>query len=444
MDSSFEYLLETDVLQLPETPSREIRSKEDIRNEILQIRQELYQLSESLKSANNFSKGIFLLPDDILAIVLEYVNQMDTFHLALTHRRFKNACKVKLFKSIYVYDDVISRKGINVPKSLYSLFYMKYTVLGLMKLLELIKSSYYYPEYMKNILFANDRLVLVDTLNTITRKAHQCSISFLDISYMEIKKWILNHQKASVSEYHWFGNSLEAVYPTRLVTHLLVKDTERTWIENELPKFTKLKSIKLIEPPEFTVPNKIAVDELYLRSFNIRNVQNVLSGFDLHRVKRLQICCFENPLLQKLPTLAENFTSLKALEIEINTTESSWYKFIEALKTSLEEIYWIRYDYNKLATDYDKLLAHHKKSLKILSFSSIEQVGFRSGKPDFSRLPGGIHPKSHDFRAIRPRNVNLENYPLLQKIIIDGYVVSVTQTREKYLVPVEFYGKQHR
>ena len=52
---------------------------------------------------NDLTKGIFTLPEEIIYKILDHVNQMDTIHLALTHRSFREVCKTKLLENICVY-----------------------------------------------------------------------------------------------------------------------------------------------------------------------------------------------------------------------------------------------------------------------------------------------------------------------------------------------------
>lgn len=167
--------------ELTQNRNELIQTRNELRNEliqnrieVLQVKREVQRIQLSFNSRNDLTTGVFRLPDEILLIILEYANQMDTFHLALTHRHFEIACKMKLFKSLYVYNDSEPEKVINVPKKLYTPFYKKYPVVAFTKLLKLISGSYHRPEYLKQILFDFDKQVTLETLNTLVKGAPQC------------------------------------------------------------------------------------------------------------------------------------------------------------------------------------------------------------------------------------------------------------------------------
>ncbi|KAG7666176.1 uncharacterized protein J8A68_000288 [[Candida] subhashii] len=232
----------------------------DMRNELRKASPELSKNKLSVKPRNDLTKGIFLLPDDVLSIILDQCNQMDAFHLALTHKTFDKVCKRKLFKSIFVYDDCLKGEDtqvINVPKKLYTPFYMEYTVVSCSKLFKFFSSTYCIPRYIKSILFADDRQVSVQYLNATLVMAPKCSIRFLDVRLDGIKRWLLKHQKKSLAKFHLFGNSLELSYPEQnknLVQHLFLRDYETVWLQKELPKFKRLKSINIIGGTKFACP----------------------------------------------------------------------------------------------------------------------------------------------------------------------------------------------
>ena len=52
---------------------------------IIVVKDQAYQRHSNL---NDLTKGIFTLPEEIIYKILDHVNQMDTIHLALTHRSF--------------------------------------------------------------------------------------------------------------------------------------------------------------------------------------------------------------------------------------------------------------------------------------------------------------------------------------------------------------------
>ncbi|KAG7660787.1 uncharacterized protein J8A68_005749 [[Candida] subhashii] len=416
-----------------------------IKFKLLQIINELGELSElyeSLKSQlcltnqNDLNKGIFLLPDNILLDILGYVNQMDTIHLALTHRYFRNVCKEKLLKSLYVYDERNCRKEVHVPKELYSPFYMKYTVIGHTKLLDLISSSCYSPEYVKDILFGDDEDVTVRALDAIVNLSHRCSIRFLKVKFGDIQNWVLKHQVVKAAAYHLFGNALEEQYPQEkqfVVKHLLLKNSESFWIEKELSKFERLRSIYLIDPPVFSLTKKIDVDELRLEFTEEAIASVVLSNFNIQRIRRLSVYDCDDLFAETILPLASQFVSLNALEI--GSSEFDTLGFLGALRSdSLEEM---------VMSDMFRVVPNNqRRNLRLLSFSPPGQLAFRSGKPATRMVPA-VSIKGSDFPVLE-FSYPLDIYPSLEKVIVDGIVFRVSMTRSPYLIPVEFYSNKEQ
>ncbi|KAG7666177.1 uncharacterized protein J8A68_000289 [[Candida] subhashii] len=415
----------------------------DMKNELIQIRHELQKIALSLKPYNDFNRGVFLLPDEILLIILEYVNQMDVFHLALTHRHFENACKRKLFKSIFVYDDFLDGKDIkviNVPKKMYTPFYMKCTVVGLSKLLELIASSYYMPQYMRAILFADDTNVLTDTLDVIAREADRCSISFLDISRSDVLNWVLKHQETTVSEYH-LGETCTR-QKAYLVKHLLLFEPMSGFIN-----FKRLKSIKVVDPPRSSWSTKIVVEDLSVEVSD-QYLEDSFSAFDIPRIRRLEIRCLERNLRKEMaPQLGGIFRSLKALKVTINgrlvgySEFEMWLQsFLKSLKRNTLEEIDLQVNWNVFSHVLG-LCSNHDQSLKVVSVSSTQRVGFRSGQPDFNQYGRTVCNNRNAFWVAKLSQVGLSNYQSLERLIIEGQLLLVSKTKEKFLLPVEFYGQ---
>lgn len=69
------------------------------------------------KNWNDPTKGILTLPEEIISIILDHVNQIDIVHFALTYRSFREICKRKLMENIHV------DSSFWFPKFLYSSMY---------------------------------------------------------------------------------------------------------------------------------------------------------------------------------------------------------------------------------------------------------------------------------------------------------------------------------
>ncbi|KAG7661925.1 uncharacterized protein J8A68_004528 [[Candida] subhashii] len=308
---------------------KEESSLEILLDEVKQLR---IQVNELLKPKNDMSKGIFILPNEILRIILSYLNQMDTIHLALTHRSFDKVCKEKLFKSLYVDEVPIL---INIPKKLYSPFYMKYTIIHSDRFFELLSSFHYKPELIKSILFVNDEFVSYKTLSYIIKDATNCSIRFQHITAADTKIWIIAHQKTTRSDYFMFNYGSADVNPreipegARLVSAHQFLD--RVVNEMALSKMKRLKSITLIDPPSFVVDEPIVVDELYLTGTTDTLLRDILKWFALSKIRRLQVWCDEQTFPDTMCSLAPELQSLRALELNFESWDD-WQKFTEKLK----------------------------------------------------------------------------------------------------------------
>lgn len=217
------------------------------------------------------------------------------------------------------------------------------------------------------------------------------SLRFLDICFDDTKTWLLKHQQVSASEYHLFGHSEEECYSTERrdnVRRLLLKNPAQFWIEQELAKFKNLKSIKIVDPPIFSLPNKIVVEELLLRLNVETSLNEVLSGFDIRKIKKMLIIGCTNLMLERMLPMAAKLDSLHLLEIGFlgkyclrSNAIELWYSFIRSLKRNTLKGIYFGYLGDVKTSIFHENISHHVQSLKILSFSSMEQLGFPSGIP---------------------------------------------------------------
>ncbi|KAG7663515.1 uncharacterized protein J8A68_002974 [[Candida] subhashii] len=420
--------------------------------EVKQLRIQMNDIQNYLKPKNDMTSGIFTLPDEILSLILEYLNQMDTIHLALTHRFFDEVCKEKLFRSIYVYDnseDIV----INIPKKLYLPFYIKQTIIDLDTFFRLLSSTHYKPELVKSILFANDNIVNHMTLDSIVKNATSCSIRFRDVVHDDTKSWLFNHQKTTASDYYLYTYSFKKTNPRDIPEGVRLITAEpffgRVITERAMSNMKRLKSIKLANPPSFNVDEPIVVDELYLIANGATPVRDILKWFDLSKLSRLKILCNQEAFSDRICALASELKSLRAVELDLRTWDK-WRKFTEMLKCeSLQEIYFPP----SLASleqfkELEELPFKHSYHLKIISFSSMEEhTTYQGGWDAWKRLCGpadsieevskkileSMHPGL--FGSVETR------FHALKELIVSRQVLVFDRGRRyPRFVPVEFYG----
>lgn len=412
---------------------------DELRNELKLLREEIHKLSNKTNSHTKEPRGIFLLPDEILLIVLEYVNQMDTFHLALTHRNFEKVCRAKLFKSIYVYQETDPKISINIPKKLYTAFYMKYTIIGHNSFLKMISSIYYKAELTKEVMFSNPGFVSVNCLDFIKKSNPKCAIVIGDMSYHHTNAWMITQQNTTTSKYHWLSIQLEDDFPeefTSSVKHLVVEDLELC--PNISTKFKLLESIKIKQHIGFANPppmQTIVCPIVHIPS------PDFLRYFDIRIITQLLIIRTSTTALdQGYIANASGFTSLKVLHIDMEREPMT--TFLNHLpKHSLTEIHFGADIYQCTAPAFERAIDRHRDSLKVLGFSSLEELGYRRGCLYWKKY-FEFRTENNFLRGFKHvLSIDPINYPMLEKIVGSRQVLIVDRLPYPLrLVPLEFFN----
>lgn len=415
----------------------------DIRAELKELREEIHELSITLKSHIKQPTGIFMLPDEVVLIALQYVNQMDVFNLALTHRRFENVCRTKLFQSIYVYDDDTDQTiTINIPKRIYTDFYINNTIVGLRRFLNMLSSLYCRPSLIQHIMLENDKFISTSALDIIVKASPNCSIVFGHISFPDTELWIINRQNTTRSKYHWLRNDLEYEFPEDFVPSVkhLVIDCINLYIMKSL-NFKLVKTVKINQFPFLGIPAQV-VTRSQISSANI-STPALLEYFDVLKITQLLITnrCrthLDDGYIKVRPV---SFRSLKILQIDLFI--DSMIDFIPGLfMNSLEELYF-GCDVRQANKCFGSMLNWHKGSLKVLGFStSMDKRGYQTGCLYWMKY---LYCYA-DFARVLERhlNINLVDFPLLEQVVGDRQVLVVDRLpREPRLVPLEFHNSKH-
>ncbi|KAG7660786.1 uncharacterized protein J8A68_005748 [[Candida] subhashii] len=304
------------------------------------------------------------------------------------------------------------------------------------------------PQYIRHLLFADDFGVPYQTLDDIVKRADKCSIRFQTILMCCTEAWLQKHQERSVSEYHLFGDSAEAKYQPEnkfLVRHLVITLPTKNWLEKELPKFEMLNSVSICVTEygfpiftEFALEHKVRVNELRLRINNSFQLEDILSNFEVWCIKRFQIRSSQISLLQTMLPFVHQFCLLESLAMEFRRGQfprlDDWVRFFEKIPQPLAEIV-LESVFQGIC---DRASTGKKRYLKILSLSSIDQVAFRSGGRGGNRNP--VIFEMDNFPALKLRDINLDRYFSLEKVIVDGRLFHVSKSRSKYLTPAEFHA----
>lgn len=153
------------------------------------------------KNWNDPTKGILTLPEEIISIILDHVNQIDIVHFALTHRSFREICKRKLMENIHVDSSFL------VPKNFYIPVCINYTFVNLNSFKKLICGNDSNLRYIKNIFFEelNSKIFLIMKSERI--KQLKCSINFGELN-------ISDYDYESVP---WLSECQLETKPTKLI-----------------------------------------------------------------------------------------------------------------------------------------------------------------------------------------------------------------------------------
>ncbi|KAG7663584.1 uncharacterized protein J8A68_002833 [[Candida] subhashii] len=403
--------------------------------------EQLQHLSVSPDKNNNKKPGgILLLPDDILFIILEHLNQVDTFHLSLTHSHFTTACKVKLFRSIYVYQKAKARSVINIPKKLYTPFYMNHSIISSDKFGDMISSAKRKPEFLKEIMFDNEKFISVEGLGAITRIFPNCQIVFCDLCVTsdEIKKWVAKTQRTSPSKYHWVVDSNEP-FPDKYipwVKHLYVSSLENG---AEFSKFKQLETMKIVHAPWTLEPFQLAVKDLIF-SMGPES-DELLECLDLSKITRMSVYSdyTGSDFVQSFFPHARKFTSLKVLQLKFMMTASR--RFICALpRDSLREIHLGGLFDEYKTPEFKAAISHHKNSLKVLGLEASDEKGYRKGC-SYWKTNLDSHGEKDFTRGLKDvLSIKIADYPLLELVVGARQVLVVDRSRKQpRVIPLEFH-----
>lgn len=209
------------------------------------------------KNWNDPTKGILTLPEEIISIILDHVNQIDIVHFALTYRSFREICKRKLMENIHVDSSFL------VPKNFYIPVCINYTFVNLNSFKKLICGNDSNLRYIKNIFFEelNSKIFLIMKSERI--KQLKCSINFgeLNISDYDYESvpWLSEYQletkptKLILSD----GMNLELRnYPLDTIKELNLYCLNSTKTQTRLSfieLMPNLEKLILINPPQFSI-----------------------------------------------------------------------------------------------------------------------------------------------------------------------------------------------
>lgn len=138
---------------------------------------------------NDLTNIIFTLPEEIIYKILDHVNQMDTIHLALTHRSFREVCKTKLLENICVYYE--DPRTNLIPKNWYISEYTNYTFVNGLNFEKLYFKVFKHVKHLffRNVVYKTGSIVLHNLGEQLN-----CSITFGAVMKPEFLWWLLAYQ----------------------------------------------------------------------------------------------------------------------------------------------------------------------------------------------------------------------------------------------------------
>ncbi|RCK59090.1 hypothetical protein Cantr_07943 [Candida viswanathii] len=221
------------------------------------------------KPRNDFNKGIFKLPEELICQVLDYVNQMDIIHLCSTLRVFGKWCKMKLMENIHIYPE---NKIIYTPKYWYgSRKYLTETNVNMESFQKLVRSTPFgYLPYLKNLEFERSDLVTSYFLDSLVNNNDHCVITIRVHSHLDKAEWISDYQrKVKNKNVILFSRENHELDESQIeaARYLEMRYPTKAKMENYLPlsqNYNTLVSLKLINPPNFTLLEKLRVSQLDL------------------------------------------------------------------------------------------------------------------------------------------------------------------------------------
>ena len=385
------------------------------------------------KNWNDPTKGILTLPEEIISIILDHVNQIDIVHFALTHRSFREICKRKLMENIHVDSSFL------VPKNFYIPVCINYTFVNLNSFKKLIRGNDSNLRYIKNIFFEelNSKIFLIMKSERI--KQLKCSINFgeLNISDYDYESvpWLSEYQletkptKLILSD----GMNLELRnYPLDTIKELNLYCLESTKTQTRLSfieLMPNLEKLILINPPNFQLPEPVDILDLQF-NYDFDRRADIFCNFNINKIKKLRIVYefSESFDMHAMLDVVEKFTSLESLNV--NFDELGLVSFVENLKENTLKEIGVPESLDSFKTIYPALL-HHRESIKVI-FEN--QDYFHA---NFVEWKIATEP---NFDVDLDLDLNLDEFPKLEYVVRNGNIIFVDRN-EPYpeFVSVEYH-----
>lgn len=376
---------------------------------------------------NDLTKGIFTLPEEIIYKILDHVNQMDTIHLALTHRSFREVCKAKLLENICVYYE--DPRTNLIPKNWYISEYTNYTFVNGLNFEKLYFKVFKHVKHLffRNVVYKTGSIVLHNLGEQLN-----CSITFGAVMKPEFLWWLLAYQNrikpANLILFYKKDFELNN-YPLGIIKELSLDCTflGRTPIKfsliNEMPN---LKKLTLIDPQNLQSPEPVDILDLHVH-YNFCPA-DIFGSFNLNKIKKLRVFYWWKT--RSFPSLVYNADKLTSLEsLDVTFSEEELVPFVRSLrKNSLIEI-GVPESLKSFETIYPALF-HHKDSLKVIFENK-----------DYYRI---ISYTDQEISFDTSFNVDLDltEFPKLEYVVRNGGVKLVDRSGPSpQFVPVEYYSK---